>query len=802
MRIAFVRSLLAVALFALLPSAAHAAWPHDPFAGGVRLCGAAGYQDDVRAVSDGLGGIIVVWADARGGDYNIYARRVNAAGQPQWTADGVLVCGAVGSQRGLSVTSDGAGGVIVAWTDFRGGAADVYAQRVALNGVPQWTANGVAVCTATNDQHDPSIVSDGSGGAIVGWADYRAGGNHIYVQRLNNIGVALWVPNGTAMCTASGEQIEPRLVSDGAGGAIAAWSDFRNDVLQSDLYAQRVTSIGAMAWTANGIPLCTAAGSQTELAIARDGSGGAILAWHDSRTQSHDVYAQRVSIAGQLLWSSLGEPICTAPGSKLRTRIVEDGLGGAFLFWADSRSGTWDLYGQHIGANRAPLWGANGLAISTAAGTQAPDVVIGDDAGGAMVIWLDTRHGDDDLYGQRLSSTGSIAWASGGLAISQAAGDQSPSDAVGDGRGGALVAWSDGRNAANGPDVYAQRVERMGVLGDPEPTIAYVRDVPNDEGGRVKVAWNASWLDADPLYGIAEYRVWRSVPPSRLLARDALARRVTHDPDAAARSGGFWADPLAAQDYAWEYVGTTPAAISTTYSMVASTEGDSVAASNPRTAFRIEARAGTFLSSDRWFSPPDSGYSVDNLAPSAPLVISATYAGGAATLSWRANDEADLAAYRVYRGTDVNFVPGPGNLVSSQTSVDFQDAGVAPHIYKLTAVDAHGNESLVVTVLPSGTLDAPGATRALALAVPSPNPARGAALLRWTLSRPGPVRLAVFDATGRRVRGWTAPSAGPGEHAETFDLCDDEGGRLPAGLYLVRLEAEGRVLSRRLAVVR
>ena len=40
-------------------------------------------------------------------------------------------------------------------------------QRLNANGVPQWAANGVALCTALGDQTDPNLISDGQGGAIV-----------------------------------------------------------------------------------------------------------------------------------------------------------------------------------------------------------------------------------------------------------------------------------------------------------------------------------------------------------------------------------------------------------------------------------------------------------------------------------------------------------------------------------------------------------------------------------------------------------------------------------------------------------
>ena len=35
--------------------------------------------------------------------------------------------------------------------------------------------NGIPICTAGYNQADPTIISDGSGGAIITWYDYRSG---------------------------------------------------------------------------------------------------------------------------------------------------------------------------------------------------------------------------------------------------------------------------------------------------------------------------------------------------------------------------------------------------------------------------------------------------------------------------------------------------------------------------------------------------------------------------------------------------------------------------------------------------
>ncbi len=790
----------------VIPAPARAAWPHEPNNGNVALCTAVDRQAYAKVVPDGAGGVIATWLDFRSGSFDIYAQRVNAAGVPQWTADGLAVCTATDEQLMPSIASDGAGGAIVAWPDYRDGTRmDIYAQRVSAAGVPQWAENGVALCSAPGGvYYSPAITSDGAGGAIVTWPDLRGGPNpDIYAQRVNAAGVPQWAANGVALCTATNDQHNPTIVTDGAGGAIVTWWDYRNGT-NYDVYAQRVSAAGVPLWRGNGAALCTATSNQLGQRIASDGAGGAIVTWQDYRSgTNYDIYAQRVGAAGVPQWTAEGLALCVAADEQSTPTIALDGAGGAIVTWQDNRSGTsYDIYAQRVSAAGAAEWIANGVALCTADSSQYAPTIVLDGSGGAIVTWYDYRSGaGSDIYAQRVSAAGVPQWTADGVALSTATKSQVAPVIVSDGTGGAIVTWQDHRSGE--ADIYAQRIERFGQLGSPEPTITSVKDLPNDQGGRVKVSWAASYLDADPAFGVYDYRVWRSVPPQLLASGSLMLRRgVTEDADEAAAGGKLLVGPYATTDYAWEFVASTPSAISESYSMVVSVEGDSVAGWNPRTAFRIEARASSAQSANRWFSAPDSGYSVDNIAPVAPAPLTGFYSAGTTRLAWYPNREADLVGYRLYRGSSTSFVPGPGNLVSALPDTGYIDPAGAPYVYKLTAIDVHGNESPVATLVPSGTLDAPGAgaVSELMLSPVSPNPIVGEAMLGFALPRAGHVRLEVLDASGRRVAMVADGAFEAGPHSVRWQASGAGQQRLAPGVYLSRLSFEGLALTRRMIV--
>lgn len=97
----------------------------------------------------------------------------------------------------------------------------------------------------------------------------------------------------------------------------------------------------------------------------------------------------------------------------------------------------------------------------------------------------------------------------------------------------------------------------------------------------------------------------------------------------------------------------------------------------------------------------------------------------------------------------------------------------------------------------SSTVGVGDVALALRLAPVSPNPMRAAALLAFSTTREGMVRLAVFDAQGRRAANLVAGTLPAGRHLVSWDGRGEGGRVLPGGIYFARLEAEGARLMQR-----
>ena len=102
--------------------------------------------------------------------------------------NGVPVCTYDGTQSYPDIVSDGAGGVVICWNDYRSGGPDVYAQRVLPSGAVLWTWDGIAVCDEGSDQLYPMLCSDGENGAVMTWMDLRVGDWDIFAALVNGMG--------------------------------------------------------------------------------------------------------------------------------------------------------------------------------------------------------------------------------------------------------------------------------------------------------------------------------------------------------------------------------------------------------------------------------------------------------------------------------------------------------------------------------------------------------------------------------------------------------------------------------------
>jgi FlgD Ig-like domain len=813
------RSIAFIALILVLaPLAAHAGWIPN----GVPVCNLPGDQRYPTVISDGNGGANLAWVDLRNGTYyQLFAQHVDRFGIPTATKGGVQISTANTENLSLpqAVVSDGSTGIFVAWSEAATlGAWRVHVQWFSAN-TPMWGPGGVAVCTTAAVQSTPTLVRDGAGGVIVVWEDFRSASSlDLYAQRVSAAGARVWAATGVPVCTRSNNQTQQRLISDGANGAIVVWKDERAPLVYSDLYAQRLLGAsGAPSWALNGIPICAAANPQFNPEIVSDGAGGAIIGWDDERTNGvndggyfYDVYAQRVNSIGAIQWVLDGVPLspserCVQYSLDEPFRMVADGEGGAIACWlVNAVGGPSGIRAQKLDGDGNRVWGIQAdLVVPVISGVTFPYErnLVPDGAGGAFLTWHDTLLGGNygGIRGQHLDRYGLKLWNPEDVDIFWSG---SVLDFAMDGdSNGLMVATAEYREGAVGGygDLFLQRVELAhGVTGRPEPLVSSAQDVPGDQGGFVALDWWASDQDTPGHRNIDHYSLWRSVnsgpPPAALVD----ARSV--------KSGqrGPVFTHFAGSEFYWELAGTEPAVGNPGYSYAVPTRADDQPGQSNGHFFRILAHDTddmVFASSVAYAS------SIDNLAPAAPVQLSAQRVGNDVVLKWKhvAKKEPDLKQYALYRATSAGVQPAPINLVSTPVDTVYTDASAPAGTlyYIVTAVDVHTNQSTpsneaAVSGVTGVSGSVPPAT--LSLLDNVPNPFSAATELRIGLPHPADVTLDVYDVAGRRVVSHTYPRMARGWQRIMFDARDAAGGGLPAGVYFYKVRAGAETRTRKMVI--
>ncbi len=475
----------------LIASAAHAVWPNDPLVN-VPVSTFPGEKADVYLVSDGDNGTLVVWEDKRAGQWDIYMQLLDEDGTAIWTQDGVSVCNAVDHQNlyhssdgtcGVTpVVADGLGGAFVVWQDsrlFSTRQRDIYCQRMDEAGLPLWQINGVGVAVGAGNEDQPVMCSDGAGGVIIVWQDKNDDPifNNLYGQRLNEDGQALWNDGDPLPINIlDWGQSSPAICPDGQGGAFLVFTDNQMDA--NDLHAQHLSSAGGLLWGVDGVVVVAASGNQSAPVILESEDGDPIVSWRDQRSGDYDIYAQKLdATTGASLWTSNGLALCSAANSQYRPSACTDGQGGVIVSWFDYRTASgppWDLniYAQRALVDGNIAWQYNGVPVCLAPDAQRDNRLVSDGQGGALIGWEDNRQGEgrEDIYVQHLNGQGQPQLTLDGQAVSIAAGNQNRPNLM-LAAGGVIVAWTDDRNTLYAPDIYADQVEISTTSAAPLPGV-------------------------------------------------------------------------------------------------------------------------------------------------------------------------------------------------------------------------------------------------------------------------------------------------------------------------------------------
>ncbi|HUV56740.1 MAG TPA: hypothetical protein VMV84_05840, partial [Dehalococcoidales bacterium] len=348
---------------------------------------------------DGKGNAIIIWTvlTPENGEEGCHRfdhatiAKVDAQGQTLWQKDIY--------EEGTRVINDSSGGAIIIWPTKEGFCA----QRIGADGNPLWKK------CLSGSGHGLKLASDDMGGALI-LRDNRDN-PYFVAQKLDADGQILWaqegMPEGIRIKYIEGSfEQQPQIVSDGSGGAIITWAEVASEGMPCYIWVLKIGADGGVLWYDPVRELTVRVHPLTRVVSA--GSGGAVVVWEDHR-QGMALYAQKVNPEGEAQWQENGLPVCVdLPRVSPRFDAVSNGLEGAIVVWGD---GDQNLYAQKIDAVGMRQWGTDGILIAIGV-CDLPSEISPDDRGGVLLGWTTGRevHHPEQSYIQRIGPYGKLLW--------------------------------------------------------------------------------------------------------------------------------------------------------------------------------------------------------------------------------------------------------------------------------------------------------------------------------------------------------------------------------------------------------
>lgn len=627
----------------------------------------------------------------------------------------------------------------------------------------QWAPGGIPV-PGSQWGYGPTICSDGSGGAIIGWG---VASEDVPAQHITSSGSLAqgWPAAGLGICTDPAQQALVSVIPDGLGGAIFGWYDYRSGPYKS-LFAQRISSTGqpALGWAVNGNPVTLGPVGYGPSMVA-DGSAGAFFVWSDGRTGSGIIYAQHLTAQGAIAsgWPADGVPVSSLAGVASFAVAVSDGAGGLLMGWYDlAADGT---FMQHLTAAGAIYtgWPPGGIRISSPG--RYFYGMVSDDSGGAYIGLRFTTLMyplNERVFLVRITGEGEVApgWTPGGTALCDSSSSEFRDNLVvaADGQGGVYGAWritgpyttiravrmrADGTFAPNWP-LNGIQISTLSGYQNVGGSLANGSTPMLDDGaGGVYFAFDVD-TDIDRTY--IQHFAGGGIPaPGWTDAGTALS------PDDSQGSATLASDGAGGVIVAWEN----------------------------RTARYIYVQHVAM-----------DGVVATDLAP-----VSADAQPGRVLLLWQGDVAASVIAVVERRAASSAWVQLGAPSLEGRDRLRFEDRNVAPgsrYGYRLTYT-----QGAIARQTTETWVDVPQQFE-LALTGARPNPSAGRLNVAFSLRDDSPASLAMLDVAGREVMHREVNSLGPGRHVVPVDPET----RLAPGLYWLKLSQGGRSLLARAVVIR
>lgn len=369
-----------------------------------------GVKENPVAVVGPFGNALVLWSGKEKNNSELFIQKLSKTGLRLWKNEGIQLTETRSEKSGYSLCVDKKGIIHVSYvikTNTSPAKYTVKYQSLDVNGKFLSDSLKGDLYSSGNRITDTEIIPDNKGGKYIFWLESQKNKMLLRTQYIDSAGSRKWGVKPLNISKENNSVINYTVGKLGNG----IYTAFTYQGTNKIIYQNLISANGTLLWGNDGILLTYKAGSQTNPQFAFIDST-VVVSWTNEFEKSKDVFIQRFDLSGKRLWGNNGKRIIDIKGNQFGQRIVHNQKGSIILAWIDKKpnSAATNLFIQKVNADGKLLWDSLGVTISSSKEIEKSYLnLISDGEGGAIAVFKGTLNRKNEIYGQRIFSTGTYA---------------------------------------------------------------------------------------------------------------------------------------------------------------------------------------------------------------------------------------------------------------------------------------------------------------------------------------------------------------------------------------------------------
>ncbi len=453
---------------------------------------------NITALKDFSGGAYIFWQDKKGSpETDIYFIHFNKNGEVSFRADGKAVSTRSGIKENPLAFVEPSGNAIVLWKGYdKKKNPELFIQKLSKNGLRLWQNEGLQLTESKFEKIDYSLRADKRGYAHLSYITKNLSASNKYsvrYQTLTPAGKSLSDSLKGNLYSSNNTISETEIVPDGKSGSFIFWLENQNQ--KTLLFGQYIDSTGSRKWGSKPLTISKTNSNVINYSVGKLGNSIYVAITYQGNNKI--IYQHLISDKGKLLWGNDGRLLTYQKGSQTNPQFtfVDSSV---VVSWTNEFEKVKDVFIQRFDVKGNRMWGSNGRRIINIKGIQFGQRIVYDMKNGVVLAWLDKRENSSNanLRIQKVDLKGQLVWDSLGVIISSSPNmEKSYLNLIPDGEGGAIAVFkgtSDNRN-----DIYGQKIFSTGTYAS--QIIGFNLQVIGDS---VKVFWYAANENEGTTYSI------------------------------------------------------------------------------------------------------------------------------------------------------------------------------------------------------------------------------------------------------------------------------------------------------------